>query len=116
VATRILAVEDGTVRSYHGGWADLVRARAEAEPPLPEPESKLPPRRKRTGRREPKAPGELERVEAEISAREARIAALERSLLENWTDVDLIAAHRRERDELTALLERWEKLFEQAQA
>jgi hypothetical protein len=30
--------------------------------------------------------------------------------------VDLIAAHRRERDELQALLERWERLFEQAQA
>ena len=31
VATRILAVEDGTVRSYDGGWAEFVRLRAEAE-------------------------------------------------------------------------------------
>ena len=64
----------------------------------------------------PKSPSELEQVEAEISAREERIAELERALADDWSNVDVIAAHRRERDELQALLERWEELFDQAQA
>ena len=63
----------------------------------------------------PKVPTELEQVEAEISAREERISELERALADDWSNVDVIAAHRRERDELQALLERWEQLFEQAQ-
>ena len=43
-------------------------------------------------------------------------ATLERSLAEDWANVDVIAAHKREREELQALLARWEALFEQAQA
>ena len=31
VAERTLAIEDETIRSYDGGWADYVRARATAE-------------------------------------------------------------------------------------
>ena len=41
---------------------------------------------------------------------------LEKKLAEDWTDVDVLAAHKRSRDALTALLARWEQLFEQAQA
>ena len=38
VADRIVAVEDGTLRSYPGGWADYVRIRADEDaPPPPEP-------------------------------------------------------------------------------
>ena len=37
VAHRTAAIEDGTVRVYEGGWADLVRAREEREEPKPEP-------------------------------------------------------------------------------
>ena len=44
------------------------------------------------------------------------MAELEKKLAEDWTDVDVLAAHKRSRDALTALLERWEQLFEQAQA
>ena len=40
---------------------------------------------------------------------------LEKRLAEDWTDVDVLAAHKRSRDALSALLERWEQLFEQAQ-
>ena len=50
---------------------------------------------------------------AEIAAREAEVAELEKKLAEDWTDVDVLAAHKRSRDALTALLERWEQLFEQ---
>ena len=61
-------------------------------------------------------PSELERLEAEIAACELEVAELEKKLAEDWTDVDVLAAHKRSRDALTALLERWEQLFEQAQA
>src|ERR687887_742057 len=36
VAERTLAIEDGTIRSYDGGWADYVQARAGPAPPPPE--------------------------------------------------------------------------------
>ena len=45
--------------------------------------------------------------------REAEVAELETKLAADWTDVDVLAAHKRSRDALTALLERWEQLFEQ---
>ncbi|MGH3103527.1 MAG: ribosomal protection-like ABC-F family protein, partial [Gaiellaceae bacterium] len=37
VAERTLALEDGALRAYDGGWADYVRRRAEREAPPPEP-------------------------------------------------------------------------------
>jgi hypothetical protein len=48
--------------------------------------------------------------------REAEVAELETKLAEDWKDVDVLAAHKRSREALTALLERWERVFEQAQA
>jgi ATP-binding cassette, subfamily F, member 3 len=117
VAERTLAIEDGELRSYDGGWADYVRVREErrqaAETP-PEPRSDRKPRAAQP-RPKPKAPSELERLEAEITGRETEIAEIERRLAEDWTNVDVIAAHRRARDELTTLLSRWEQLFEAAQ-
>ena len=119
VAERTLALEDGRLNSYDGGWADYVRRRAELDaPPEPEPVAaagskpapKPAPQAKRPG------PSELERVEAEIAAQEEAVAELERRLAEDWTNVDTLAAHRRARDELQALLGRWEALFEAAQA
>ena len=40
---------------------------------------------------------------------------LERRLADDWGDVDVLAQHRRAREELQSLLERWETLFERAQ-
>ncbi len=45
-------------------------------------------------------PSELERLEAEIAAREADVAELERKLATDWSDVDLLAAHKLARDGL----------------
>jgi hypothetical protein len=59
--------------------------------------------------------GTIERIEREIAAREAEVAELEKKLADDWTDVDVLAAHKRSRDALTALLQRWEQLFDQAQ-
>ena len=73
VAQRTLAIEEGRIVSYEGGWAELLRRREEvatAERARPRP-----PRRRRsrakakpTSGRRPRAPSELERVEREIAA------------------------------------------------
>src|SRR5207247_10332369 len=69
VAGRILAIEDGALRSHDGGWADFVRARAEAAaPPAPPPERK--PKTKPAAPPPKCAPSELDRIEAEVAARE----------------------------------------------
>ena len=115
VAERIVAIEDGRLVSYPGGWADYVRAREAADAPAPEPKAskEAKPRPERPKRR---APSELERVETAIEAREAELAELERRLADDWADVDTLAAHKAARDDLQALLTRWEQLFEAAQA
>jgi ATP-binding cassette, subfamily F, member 3 len=121
IAERTLAIEDGELHAYDGGWAEMLRRREErssaaaaasraekprkaAKPAMPKPAPK--PRKQR--------PGELERIEAEIAAQEVEVARLEEKLAEDWSDVDVLAAHKRSRDALTALLQRWETLFEQA--
>jgi ATP-binding cassette, subfamily F, member 3 len=114
-AERTLAVEDGTIRSYDGGWADYVRAREVQAGQVRGPDPQTRPKRPRPERPRPKQPSELERVEAEIARREEEVAALERRLADDWGDVETLTAHRRARDDLQALLARWETLFEQAQ-
>src|SRR5437773_6469781 len=115
VAQRLLAIEVGTIHSYDGGWADYAQRRA-----LPEPEpAKREAPRKEKPRPEPAKPArpkKLEQLEGEISEQEEAVAALERRLADDWSDVETLAAHRRARDELQALISRWEQLFEEAQA
>jgi ATPase subunit of ABC transporter with duplicated ATPase domains len=121
IAERTLAIEDGELRAYDGGWAELLRAREEREarekpqPPV-EPAKDAPKAPASKPKSKPRRPSALERIEAEIAAREAEVAELEKKLADDWTDVDVLAAHKRSRDALTALLERWEQLFDQAQA
>jgi ATP-binding cassette subfamily F protein 3 len=115
VAQRTLAIEDRRLNSYDGGWADYVRereARTAPPPPAPEPKPAKPPKQRPP--RKP-TPSELERIEAQIAERESLVADLERRLAEDWNDVETLAAHRQARDELQALLQRWETAFERAQ-
>jgi ATP-binding cassette, subfamily F, member 3 len=120
VAERTLAIEDGTVRSYDGGWAEYIARREESTRRQAEPDPQAAgvtkASRKPRERPQPRRPGELERLEAEISAQEKTIADLERRLAEDWSDVDAVAAHKHARDQLEALLARWEQLFEASQA
>jgi ATP-binding cassette subfamily F protein 3 len=112
VAHRTAAIEEGTINTYDGGWADYQEARAERiqeETPPPRPKEKRP---------EPRAkpqPGRsgLEELEARIEAQERVIAQLESELSEDWGDVDRIAAHAKARADLQALLERWETLMDE---
>ena len=115
VASRTLAIEDCELHSYDGGWADYVRAR-EARTAPPPPPAPAPPKKQRAPKPVPTRPSELDRVEAEIAAREETVSELERRLADDWGDVETLAAHRRARDELQALLARWEELFERSQA
>jgi ATP-binding cassette subfamily F protein 3 len=110
VAARTLAIEDGGLNSYDGGWADYVRRRAELEVPTPRPEPKA--AKPKTPPPAERGPTELERIEAEIAAHEQSVAELERKLSDDWSDVETLAEHRRARDELQSMLARWEALFE----
>ncbi len=115
VPDRIVAVEDFGLRSYDGGWADLVRGPRQRR--LRGPPRRASRRSARRGR-SPSAdePTELDRVEKRISELEPRVAELEGRLAEKWTDMDLLASYTASREELDALLARWEVLFAEAQA
>ena len=113
VAERTVAIEELTLVSYDGGWADLVRSRAEtrdavAESPVVvarKPKVERP-------KKERKRPNELEQVEARVAELERRVASLEAKLAEDWTDMDVLTAHRAARDELREALAQWEQLFD----
>ncbi|TMM19904.1 MAG: ABC-F family ATP-binding cassette domain-containing protein [Actinobacteria bacterium] len=114
VAQRLLAIEEQTINSYDGGWADYAQRRAEPEPPKEAPAPKE--KKARPQPTKPARPKALEQLEGEISQQEEAVAELERRLADDWSDVETLAAHRRARDELQALISRWEQLFEEAQA
>ena len=116
VPDRIVAFEDRSLRSYDGGWADLERERDAARTPV-ELEPPGPERLPRVSKPRParRTPTELEVLEGQIAGVEARIAELERKLADDWSDMDVLGAHRAARDELVALLERWEVVFAEAQ-
>ena len=121
VAERTLAIEGGTIDSYDGGWADYVRTREDRLVTVPgtvktPQRAESTPTKPRAERPKPQGPSPLEHIEREIAAQEETVAALERRLAEDWGNVELLAAHTAARDELQGLLERWEALFEEAQA
>ena len=114
VAHRLLAIEDHAVNSYDGGWAEYARRREEpAEPAAPKKRQKPRAAAPKASRPRPSA---LESLESQITAQEEVLASLERKLADDWSDVETLAEHRRARDDLQALLSRWEQLFEEAQA
>jgi ATP-binding cassette, subfamily F, member 3 len=116
VPDRIVAVEEKSLRSYEGGWADKTeKAEEAAAAATPEPAAERPrkPPRPSPARRKP---SELQLVEAEIAAVESRVADLEAKLADDWANMDVLSAHRAARDELKTLLERWETLFDDAQS
>jgi ATP-binding cassette, subfamily F, member 3 len=116
VAERTLAIDDGHLSSYDGGWAEYVRQREERSTPaaVETPKAK-PAKALRPVKKVQKGPTELERLELQIAERETAVSELERQLSDDWTDVDRLSAHRQAREELQALLQRWEALFEEAQ-
>ena len=112
VAHRTLAIEDGGLRPYEGGWAELIRRREEVARKAVEPAPAKPEKKAKAAPPKPKRPTALELLEADIGRQEEAIAELERQLADDWGNAELLRAHRRARDELQALLARWEQLFE----
>jgi ATP-binding cassette subfamily F protein 3 len=110
VASRILSVESGHVRSTDGGWAEYLRRR-EQEQADSRPEPTRAAAKAKPAPPKPKRPSELDLVELEVVAREEEIAELERRLAEDWSNVDTVAEHRRAREQLKNALARWEKLL-----
>jgi ATP-binding cassette, subfamily F, member 3 len=114
VASRLLAIEDKRIVSFPGGWADYARAQAEDSGPVlvaPPPA----PKREKPRRPAKAKPSALELVELDVARAEERVAAIEQKLAADWGDVALLAAHRDAREDLAALLARWESVFEEAQ-
>ena len=107
VSGRLLAIEGTTLVSYPGGWAEYRERSAPESQPALSPKTKTRARQRQQQKQSP-----LELVEREIARGEERVAELERRLADDWANVDLVAAHRAARDDLAALLERWETLFE----
>jgi ATP-binding cassette, subfamily F, member 3 len=112
VGTRTVALEDRTLHSYVGGWPEYLRVReerAEAErtakraKPAPPPKPKPAPAKK-----------ESERLEKQIEAAEAALAALEAELADPqaWNDprsaAKSSARHAEARKTLEDLYARWE--------
>ena len=111
VAHRTAAIEDGTIRAYDGGWADLVRAREAREEPAVEPPARE--AGPKAAPKPPPGPDPLAAIEAEIEEAEREVARLEEKLAADWEDAETIAAHARAREDLRGLLARWETLLEE---
>ncbi len=113
VADRLLAVEHHAIASYPGGWADYVQAQENDTGPPPPPAPKA---KREKPKRPPKSkPSALELVEGEVERAEARVAELEQKLATDWGDMELLRAHKAAREDLEALLKRWEALFAEVQ-
>jgi ATP-binding cassette subfamily F protein 3 len=81
VGSRTVALEDGRLRSYDGGWAEYVRAREEREAPAA-PRKAAAPRRERVkaGGPSKNARRRLVELEREVERAEAALRALEDEL------------------------------------
>ena len=77
IAERTLAIEDGELHAYDGGWAEMLRRREERARARRAAEPKV--KRKREPKPRPKRPTELERIESEIAVREAEVRRSRRS-------------------------------------
>ena len=127
VGKRTVAIEQGTLHSYLGGWPEYVRAReergrerarqpAESKPPKPNKtpaRAAKPPRAKAT----PAAGArEQERLEREIEAAEASLRALEEELSDPavWSTpqrtASATARHQEAKRAVDELYARWERL------
>lgn len=108
VSARLLSLENGRVVSYPGGWAEYL-GRRDAPSPTPAPTVK---RVKPAKAAAPKGPSPIELVERDIALAEQEVAELERRLVDDWANTELVTSHRLARERLAGLLGRWEELIE----
>jgi ATP-binding cassette, subfamily F, member 3 len=92
VGTRTVAVEEGTLRSYVGGWPEYVRVREErrapASAPAPKPRERVERRSRVSSGPSKNQQARAARLEAEIATAEEALAALEQELADPaaWND------------------------------
>ena len=132
VGTRTLAVEDGRLRSYEGGWAEYVQARderraAQAQPNEEPPKAKTPKRKRapHRGTRPVEANGKpvqsknaqraQRALEREIDAAESALRGVEDELAEPeaWADSERSSEssrrHAQAKRKVEELYARWER-------
>ncbi|CAB4684816.1 MAG: ATP-binding cassette domain-containing protein [Actinobacteria bacterium] len=114
VSGRLIALENGKLHTYMGGWAEYRDREEDAGPPVAAKPAKV--AKPATGRPGKPKLTPVELVERDIEKAEARVAELERKLAENWSDTKLLADHTAARTELEGLLARWESLFAEQEA
>lgn len=113
VADRLAVVDDHSITTYHGGWAEYAERRSEnvEEEPAATAAAKAP--APRTASAQPATEPdtrELTRLEERIEEQERLVAELESHLSANWSDAEAIQAHKEARARLDSLLARWEEL------
>jgi ATP-binding cassette subfamily F protein 3 len=123
VGTRTVAFEDGTLRSYVGGWPEYVRVREERAA-APAAGARAAKTKAKAAAARPKAAGKppakqksaQRQLEAEIEAAEAAVRALEDELSEPaaWSDpkksASSTARHEEARRAVEELYRRWEQV------
>src|SRR4051794_1274131 len=122
VGTRTIAVEDGTLHSYVGGWPEYARVREERKELAQAPKAKTNgAKAKQREKPKPAGPSKNERkrqadLEREIERAEAQLRALEDELADpaSWASPSASARNSARHDEarrrLDELMERWEAL------
>jgi ATP-binding cassette, subfamily F, member 3 len=118
VGTRTVALDDGALRSYVGGWPEYVRVREEraraATAKAPAPRAAKPARPPAAAK--PKATGGQERLEKEIEEAEAELRAVEEELSDAaaWAGPEAsarsAARHEEARQAVEQLYERLERI------
>jgi ATP-binding cassette subfamily F protein 3 len=129
VGTRTIAVEDGALRSYLGGWAEYLRVREERvqderTAKRAKPVKSAPPETAKPGAGAPSKNQrrQAERLEKEIEAAEAALKALEEELADPaaWSSPDRsaksTARHDKAKRELKDLYARWEEALSVSRA
>jgi ATP-binding cassette subfamily F protein 3 len=115
VGTRTVALEDGTLRSYVGGWPEYVRVRAEREAQRAAPKPPAPKHKPRTQPR-PSPAKDHSKLEAEIEAAETALKTLEDELADPaaWStparSAESTARHERAKRAVEVLYERYEQV------
>ena len=122
VATKILAFEDGSLKTFHGNYTDYLDEKAfaaDTAAQLSKAESpKTPKRRQEKKRMSYFEKQEWEGIEEEITQLESDIAAIEAAMLANASDYGELAILQRDldtkNDQLLAKYERYEYLSDLA--
>jgi ATP-binding cassette subfamily F protein 3 len=113
VASRTLAIEDRTLRSYEGGWAEYAERRAERLQGDVEAKRRPPPGRAAKRGAAPPTRDALAELEGRIEAQEQALETIERELAADWGNAEAVARHRLAREELARLVTRWEALVDE---